>query len=151
MDKHVLRRCRRAEFVSFAPIRKSGVIVVLLVILLIVRKVLNALGAVCTILSLGGRNASTQYQSRRSEKDVSKFFHIVKCLIVSIKSKSVQNLIVHGFLEPNIENIESYIKPEIVLPDKSVLNCSLLSKLQSDGYSIISCVNRNCSSEGDSI
>ena len=52
VDEHVLVGRRRTCLICLAPVRSCVIVVLLLVILLIVRQILDAVGAVRTILSL---------------------------------------------------------------------------------------------------
>ena len=76
IDKHGLVCGRRTKFVSLSPVRKSIIIVFLLVILVVVRQILDTFGTVRTIFTLSGSNARPcQHENDREEqKDI--LFHI---------------------------------------------------------------------------
>ena len=65
VNEHGLVGGRRAKLVSLSPVRESGVIVLALEILFVVREILDALGTVRTIFSLSEDIVSSEHQNNR--------------------------------------------------------------------------------------
>ena len=69
VNEHGLVGGRRAKLVSLSPVRESGVIVLALEILFVVREILDALGTVCAVFSLSEDIVSSEHQNNRCYRD----------------------------------------------------------------------------------
>ena len=139
MDEQVLGSGSRADGIRFPPVRKGGIIVFLLVVLLVVGEVLDAFCTVCTILSLG-RCVLAHEGCHGGQEDEGQLFHIALEFVIK--------LLVLRFPEPDVEDVESDVESKVFLFDKGGSETPL-SEVQCKGDAIVSLVHRKRHAEGD--